>query len=269
MLLKRWITALVLIPFLLLLLLMGSQAMFTGLIVLITLLALGEYFTIAAGHPSGPISPWFRIPAFVSGVGLILSAHWGMPEISLLVFSLNILAVALPLMFFYSSSSLVLEQIAKQFFGLIYIPLLLSFMVLIRNSPHGGLWICWIWIMVGAADTGAFYAGTYWGSHPLAPRLSPKKTVEGALGGLGAAVAVGLVFSYFVFPEFSWFMVVLFAAAAAVAGMMGDLFESALKRSGKIKDSGRILPGHGGILDRLDGLMFALPVAYIFKVYLL
>ncbi len=267
--LKRWITALILIPLLILLLLKGSQAMFTGFVVLVTLLALGEYFTIVAGHLTETVSLWVRIPAFVAALSLILSTHWGAYELYPLIFGLNILALSIPLMLLYSPTSTVLEQISKQLMGLAYIPLLFSFLVLLRNSQHGALWILWIWMIISASDTGAFYTGTYWGKHALAPRLSPKKTFEGVLGGILAAVAVGLLFRFFVFPEISWSISIVFATVAAVTGMIGDLFESALKRSGKIKDSGWILPGHGGILDRLDGLMFVLPVAYIFKVYLI
>ncbi|WP_222423960.1 phosphatidate cytidylyltransferase [Desulfamplus magnetovallimortis] len=163
----------------------------------------------------------------------------------------------------------VLNAVSAQIQGIIYLPLFFSFLVLIRCSENGAHWIIWLWLIVGFSDTGAYYVGTYMGKTPLSPHISPNKSVEGAIGGIAAAAFIGGLYSLIFIDNASLPVSILFSMVAAAAGQLGDLFESSLKRAGAIKDSGTILPGHGGILDRFDGLLFAAPVAYIFKVFLL
>ena len=112
------------------------------------------------------------------------------------------------------------------------------------------------------------YAGSFLGKHKLCPAVSPGKTIEGSVGGLIANLGAGAIFKYFFLPAYSWGLSLLFFISVGIAGQIGDLFESELKRSAGIKDSGGILPGHGGILDRIDALLFAAPVAWFFKEYL-
>jgi phosphatidate cytidylyltransferase len=107
------------------------------------------------------------------------------------------------------------------------------------------------------------------GRHKLNPAVSPGKTIEGAIGGLAGNILVGSIAKFFFLPALSWGPSILFFLAAGLAGQVGDLFESEFKRASKIKDSGGILPGHGGFLDRIDALLFASPVAYFFKVYII
>ena len=110
--------------------------------------------------------------------------------------------------------------------------------------------------------------GSYLGRHKLNPAVSPGKTIEGAVGGLVGNLLVGSIGKFFFFPAHPWGSAVLFFIAVGLAGQVGDLFESLFKRTSKIKDSGGILPGHGGVLDRIDALLFASPVAYFFKIYI-
>jgi phosphatidate cytidylyltransferase len=102
------------------------------------------------------------------------------------------------------------------------------------------------------------------GRHKLSPAISPGKTVEGAIGGLAANLVVGAIGKTLFLPSLPWSLSILFFLAVGIAGQLGDLFESEMKRSSNIKDSSNILPGHGGILDRIDALLFACPVAYVF-----
>jgi phosphatidate cytidylyltransferase len=118
-------------------------------------------------------------------------------------------------------------------------------------------------------DTGAYYLGSYFGQHKLCPAVSPNKTIEGSLGGLAASLGSGALIKHFFLPLLPWGLSLLFFLSISIAGQVGDLFESQIKRVAHIKDSGAILPGHGGVLDRIDALLFAAPVAYIFKEYLL
>jgi phosphatidate cytidylyltransferase len=130
-------------------------------------------------------------------------------------------------------------------------------------------WILLLLCIVFSGDTAALYVGTLIGRHKLAPAISPGKTVEGAVGGLAVGLLVGLLAKHLLLPALPWGTAVGFCLLVGVAGQVGDLFESALKRSSDVKDSGSILPGHGGVLDRIDALLFAAPVAYLCRGYIL
>lgn len=127
----------------------------------------------------------------------------------------------------------------------------------------------YVFMIVTLSDTGAYYAGRAWGKHLLAPSLSPKKTVEGLVGGLLIASIAGVIISFFV-PVFATLDQRLFLVGVGfwiiLAGMLGDLFESLIKRHTQVKDSGSLLPGHGGVLDRLDSLCAALPLYLLLSV---
>ena len=261
--LKRWITSLVLIPLLFLILLKGSTLLFSVFVSVITLIAMTEYFTIISC--SGKIPLKIKILGLSACLGIIASAHTGSFSIILVIFTFYIISVSIIVLGNFSLESSILDIVAKQIQGIVYIPVFLSFLVFIRNSENGILWIIWIWLIIASSDTGAYYYGTFFGKKPLLPRVSPNKTVEGAIGGIVASLVIGSIFSCIFIPEISILKGAVFILIACIAGQIGDLFESALKRAGKIKDSGNILPGHGGVLDRIDGLIFAIPIAYVFK----
>ena len=115
-------------------------------------------------------------------------------------------------------------------------------------------------LIIWCGDSGAYFAGKGLGAHKLYPLISPKKTVEGAIGGLIASAAVGYGMQEILLPDTSTLTVILAAVGGGALGQIGDLVESALKRSAHVKDSGSLLPGHGGVLDRLDGFLFAVPL---------
>jgi phosphatidate cytidylyltransferase len=140
---------------------------------------------------------------------------------------------------------------------------------MIRNGGNGVWWVYFLVCTVFSGDIGAYYIGTYFGRHKLCPVVSPNKTIEGSVGGLALTLGVGALFKYFFMPLVPWGLSILFFLSIGIAGQVGDLFESALKRAGNIKDSGVLLPGHGGLLDRIDALLFAAPVTYFFKEYFL
>ena len=128
------------------------------------------------------------------------------------------------------------------------------------------LFLFWV---IAWGDTGALYAGTLLGRHKLCPVISPKKTVEGAIGGLVANLVFAWLFILLFFKTLSFTSSTFFALIVGVVGQFGDLFESEFKRAAGVKDSSAMLPGHGGILDRLDALLLAAPVAYFLKEFLL
>ena len=141
--------------------------------------------------------------------------------------------------------------------------------VLHGSDPNGHRWLLVALASVWAADSGAYFAGRHYGKRKLAPRISPNKTVEGAAGGLVAALVVALVLAPFAGAPLGQLpLVALVALIAAGFSIVGDLFESLLKRHVGAKDSGDLIPGHGGILDRIDGVIAALPVFALGKAWL-
>lgn len=156
-------------------------------------------------------------------------------------------------------------------FGYVYIPWLLGYVLTLRYTPDGvlGLWYLTLpMLAIIASDVGGYVFGSLFGRRPMAPGLSPRKTVEGSLGGLGLATAV---VSGTLFALESWlhlsvdvYDAILFSVLVASAAQLGDLFESLLKRWVGVKDTGIFLPGQGGVLDRIDSTLFAVPVTYYF-----
>jgi phosphatidate cytidylyltransferase len=149
-------------------------------------------------------------------------------------------------------------------FGVLYLGLTLGMLSMTRLLPQGEWLIFFLLLVTWASDTGAYYVGTLYGRHRLAPTISPKKTVEGLVGGLIAAIIAGYIARWWFLPELSGLDCLILAALLTFAGLWGDLAESAMKRTVGMKDSGGILPGHGGMLDRLDSLLFATPVFYYY-----
>lgn len=149
-------------------------------------------------------------------------------------------------------------------FGVLYLGLTLGTLSMTRLLPQGEWLIFFLLLVTWASDTGAYYVGTLYGRHRLAPTISPKKTVEGLVGGLISAVIVAYVARWWFFPDFSSLDCLILATLLTLTGLWGDLTESAMKRSVGIKDSGGILPGHGGMLDRLDSLLFTAPIFYYY-----
>ena len=267
--LKRWITSIAVLPLLILLISKGGAFLFAMFVGCVSVFALKEYYCIVFNANSRPLPKPVVLFFFISGLAIIFASFEGLLDVVACLIALQVVFSGLFSVVWYTSDKDALEKVAKQVHGVIYVPFLLSYLVLIRNSNDGIIWIFLLLVLVFSGDTGAFYAGTYLGRHKLCPSISPGKTIEGAAGGLAATLLTGAVFKYFFLPHLSLVLCVCFFICISVAAQVGDLFESVLKRKGGIKDSGTVLPGHGGILDRIDALLFAAPVAYIFKAYVL
>lgn len=152
--------------------------------------------------------------------------------------------------------------------GLLYVGFPLSTVVSTRSLPGGEWLVLFLAVVTWASDTGAYYAGTLWGKRPLLPSISPKKTVEGVLGGLVLAVGVALLAQQWFASQLSLADSLILGVLLTSMGLLGDLFESVIKRRTGVKDSGGILPGHGGMLDRLDSLLFTAPTFYYYVAYI-
>lgn len=154
------------------------------------------------------------------------------------------------------------KELKYSVFGLIYVGFLPLYLTRVHNRPDGVIWTLLFFVMVWATDTFAYFVGIRFGRNKLYPDISPKKSVEGAWGGLLSAVLVAFIFKGLGFKELSWFGAFVMPCVVSVFSQIGDLCESFLKRAYGKKDSGGILPGHGGFLDRFDGVVFSLPVMY-------
>lgn len=267
---KRWITAFVLGPIVLWILIKGSTLLFAVLISAVAILAIREYLRIIFGNDEKSISNTIKIISYTVSMTLIISACLGSLEILFLILAVNLMALSIFVLSRFADNHGIFDIISKQVLGVVYIPVSLSLLIFIKEFDMGTFWIIWLLIVIFASDTGAFYSGTFFGKHTLAPNISPNKTIEGSFGGTAASMVMGFVSCQLFFNDLSLsFLTIPASFMLSIAGQIGDLFESAMKRASSIKDSGRILPGHGGMLDRIDGLLLAIPVLYVYLVFVL
>jgi phosphatidate cytidylyltransferase len=255
------------LPFLIYLIAKGGPAFF-GLVLVAGLLALWEYLKIVCALPPRPVLSFINVLAMIMAGLILWAAFQARFDLILLFLAANVIMAGMTAIVKYANDKDVFTAAVKQMAGLAYVPLLLGHILLLRNGSDGMLWVFLLICLVFSNDIGAFYAGTFFGKHKLYPAVSPGKTIEGSLGGLAACFAVGLAFRFYFLPDLPLGGFLVSVLGIAVAGPVGDLFESIIKRSGNIKDSGNLLPGHGGLLDRIDALLFASPVAYYCKTLL-
>jgi phosphatidate cytidylyltransferase len=232
-----------------------------GLALLLTLLGLQEYYTLLR-----PYRPNMLV-GFAAGIATILGAYYWGPT-GLLVG----LAALVILTFFWSLGgelgAHLVGRMALTGFGIVWIAIGFAYVLLLRELTHGMALTILLLACTIVNDTFAYFVGRAFGRHKMAPRISPNKSVEGAVGGIvGSIVAAVIVKIYS--PWLGWGTAVLFGLVIGFVGQWGDLFESAVKRDFRVKDSGKILPGHGGILDRFDAVLFAGFVTYWMAIGLL
>jgi phosphatidate cytidylyltransferase len=270
--LHRWLTALAFLPLLLLVILKGGRTLFILVVLLVS--GLGQWEFLGMFTPESDRGR--RAKTIVLGSLLIISfctAQRGIllcnpsGPLFILVWCLFIL-----LLFYLASYGHIPElsrDLAINALGLLYIPLLLGHLVWLRYLPNGEWWVVWLLAVVFAGDTAAFYTGLSLGRKKLYPEVSPGKTWEGTIGGLAGAVIAGVIVGRWLLPEVKTGSLAGLALILGVVGVLGDLFESMLKRQAQIKDASNLLPGHGGMLDRLDSLLFAAPAVVYARLFLL
>lgn len=156
------------------------------------------------------------------------------------------------------------DQVGRMVLGLAWIGGLCPFVLVLRSWEHGFMWVILVMVISFFGDTGAYFAGRQFGATPLHPRVSPKKSWEGFWGGIAASTVGAVLVKATLLPELALLDAVCLGALGSAAGVCGDLSESLLKRSFDVKDSGWIMPGHGGMLDRIDSLLFVGPTVYAF-----
>jgi len=266
---KRWLTALVLLPPLIFLIFKGGQLLFAIVVIATALLCLREYFRIAFTNHTPRIPGVYHGWGYLSGVVIMVCAYRQSYLAMILSLTLSVIGAAAISIHRFSVSQDAPLVAVKQVFGVFYIGICLSFIILLRSTPNGPLWVFFLFWVIAWGDTGALYVGSTLGRHKLCPAVSPKKTIEGALGGLTANLIFAWIFKILFLNTMSGMVCTTFALTVGAVGQLGDLFESEFKRVSGVKDSSTLLPGHGGFWDRLDAMLLAAPVAYALKEYLL
>jgi phosphatidate cytidylyltransferase len=262
---KRWLTAVIAIPLLLLIIIYGSDALFTLLIGVVILIGVYEYNTMVFDASSQREKWESLVMAFL----ICLAVYMGEPALVLAALTFSVLTVLCLSLWRVREQALDIAPVAKVILGLMYVPVMMSHFILIRRFDNGIIWVFFVLVLAFAGDTGAFYVGRTWGKRKLLPAVSPGKTVEGIFGLIGGAVLACVVYQQLLLPEICVVHAAILGLVGSILGQLGDLCESLIKRASGVKDSGVILPGHGGILDRLDSLLFIAPFVYYYYSFVM
>lgn len=247
------------------LLLKGSSTLFSMVAILVAFVAADEYLRMAT-------SEVLRKRERIS-----LTAVMILPaSLTLLNYSHQYLNTSLLFSFFYLTGYFFYRYakfnesyafFSRLLFGVIYIGVLFSYFPLLRSLPNGAEWLVITSAITACSDSGAYFVGCSIGKTKLCRNISPNKTIEGALGGLFFAIIAAFASAYLLLPDVNPLFLGTVAILLTFAGVAGDLVESVIKRGTGVKDSGTILAGHGGVLDRIDSLLFAVPVLYTLLVF--
>jgi phosphatidate cytidylyltransferase len=267
---KRILTAAIGLPILLYTVWSQTPYFFALLTAIAVLLALNEFYGLASrvvGKPKGFIG-------YCAAAVILTSFVIDKPSLAVAaVVALTIITFTVALSSFDNLRD-AFGSVSATVFGVVYVALLPGCLIGVRMlpdaignvaAPHlASRLLTMFFAFVMLTDTGAYYVGRSIGRHKLAPRISPGKTVEGAVGGFVAAVLAGFLCKLTFFPEIPITHALALGAAIGLVGQVGDLAESMLKRAADVKDSGTLLPGHGGMLDRIDSILFCAPLLYYY-----
>ncbi len=206
------------------------------------------------------------VPGIVLGVALVLDCYSPLAPDLGFFFPITLCLIAIMVMRLFSSRPVngAIEDVASTVLGIFYVAMLFSFQVVIHGGEDGRQWLVFLYFIIWASDIGAYAVGIPFGKHRLYEKVSPKKSIEGLIGALAASAGMALLCRVWFMPPVGPYEAIGIALLLAVVGTIGDLTESLFKRSAGTKDSGGIIPGHGGILDRMDSMLFAAPVLYYY-----
>jgi len=269
---RRWLTALILLPILVVALFWGGHGFFVLLLLGVNGLAQWEFL----GMFQPETDAVRRLKAIILGSILLLSFCTAQRATTLCNPSgplFVLVGIVFILFLFYLIAYTHIPDLSRDLMvnilALLYLPLLLGHFVWLRYLSDGQWWVFWVLAVIMAGDTGAFYVGRVWGRAKLYPEVSPGKTWVGVAGGAAAALIAGIAVGRWALPQVSLPALAGLALLLAVVGLLGDLFESMLKRQAQVKDASKLLPGHGGMLDRLDSLLFAAPAVVYIRLFLI
>lgn len=257
---KRIVPGVLIAGLWLLLLLMGSASMFNLVILALVFIGADEYMRMASPAMNSSFDRLTLncIIAFPAAVSCFY------PFQSALFFAF-LLSYALSICYFLYRYRLLdncYSDLSRLVMGIFYVGILGSHLILLRALPDGAVWVLIATAITASSDSGAYFVGKRFGKNKLCPNISPNKTIEGALGGLFCALVASVVFASVLLSSINYVALVGITIVLTAFGIAGDLTESIIKRGTDTKDSGRCLAGHGGILDRVDSLLFVAPVLY-------
>jgi len=264
----RLATAAVAIPLLLWLIFYAPFPVYRGVVLLFTLVAVVEYFQMA--FPT-------RLPlqrlGIVSGA-LVAVGMAGPPGDSAMVFAAGLMAVVtiglMSCLIAADDPAGAVDSLGHMVLGVLYAGAFIPHFIWLHEQPadSGAAWVTFVLAVAMGGDSGGYFAGRFFGKNLLMPSVSPKKTVEGAAGAIGGNVLGGAIIKALLLPLIGWREVVVLSLVAGALAQIGDLCESLLKRAFGAKDSGWLLPGHGGVLDRADSLVFPVVLVYYYVNFL-
>ena len=286
---QRILTALVLIPLVLLLILRAPIWLLAIVAGIVALLAIREFLELTRHYGVEPFTTaTYLVVGFVFVVVTIIVGPGNFLNLNALVLGILVwLSAGLAPFVFLAvglhrgSLNSIYPAAAASVFAYTYVAIPMALLVAIVDSTRGGFYLIYLLLVVWAGDIFAYFVGKSVGRHKMSPRVSPQKTWEGALASVIASIGIGTIFYHFALPISRWLLrihlmkssatfwdlrdtamwkVALLSVVLNVAAQLGDLVESAIKRGADVKDSGSILPGHGGMLDRIDAMLFACPV---------
>ena len=268
---KRILTAIVALPILLYTVWSDTPYYFAALTGIAILIGLYEFYALASKFE---IASQITL-GYAAGLAIVSCFAFNRPVLIAAVIS-GLVLVSLSIAVFHAGDmSKSLMTVSVTLLGVLYVALLAGSLVGVRMLEDGqtpklaAKLLTAFFAMVMMTDTGAYYTGRAIGRHKLAPRVSPGKTIEGSVGGFIAAAIAGVVCREVFFPEIPLLHVIALGVIIGIVGPIGDLAESMLKRGAGVKDSGVIFPGHGGMLDRIDSLLFCAPVIYYYSQWFL
>jgi phosphatidate cytidylyltransferase len=265
---KRLLTAIVILPILIASILISSLWwLFVLLAVVAMVIGLWEFYLLAQKLQLKPD----RSAGYIAGAAILTISLQNDPAVNVLLVQFVIIALTAGALIAATLRGAPFDKMIAStgatILGVLYIPLLGSHLVSLRTGFNQALsmhLLSFFFLVLMGADSGAYYVGRALGKRKLAPSISPGKTWEGAAGGILAALAMATLAHFWFFRELPLKYMLPLAAVMTIIGIFGDLAESALKRGAGAKDAANILPGHGGILDRLDSLLFNAPLIYYF-----
>ena len=239
-------------------LLMGSYHLFWVVLTFIGIICAYEYFSMVL---KGNDKKFIIFATFCCTIPLffIYTPDLAHLNAGMVVGALSLFGI---LIYGYTLTKRPFDLSLRFFFGLTYCGFLAGHIMLILSLDQGAHWLIALTVITSCSDSGAYFVGKSIGKHKLCPHISPGKTIEGFLGGIVCAALGGALITTILFPEINLVTMVLWAIPLSILGVAGDLSESIIKRATATKDSGSILPGHGGMLDRIDSLLFCGPAFY-------